>query len=223
MKLAKLPKHIAYVVYGICALIMVLFLVPITGWKALSVPTGSMRPVLTPGSLAIIHRVSPQDLKVGDIATYINPSNQTQTITHRIVDIQAGNPISFTFRGDANPTRDPQQIVGGRIVGKLIFSVPAIGNVASWAKRPLGLALFIIVPGLIIIIYELTKLGKIIYGGEPAKGSSMNKPPNYESIFKEAEAEISTPKVSRQHDQQAISSGQRARSMDGMRRQPRKY
>src|SRR3990167_5786402 len=102
-KLAAVLKLCGFALFfGICALLLMLSL-PKSGWKALSVQTGSMQTALPIGTLVFVHRVPATSLKVGDVITYVNPSNKKQTITHRVVGIDKPQLI---VKGDANRSAD---------------------------------------------------------------------------------------------------------------------
>src|SRR5690606_31646537 len=87
---------------GFSAVLLALFLPG--NWKALSIQTGSMEPVLSPGDLIIVRKQPVAAYNPGDIVTFINPGNRSQTVTHRILEKADGPYRSvFTTKGDANP------------------------------------------------------------------------------------------------------------------------
>ena len=69
----RITTGLSVTILAVCCVALLMFGISMTGWKALSVPTGSMRPAIPPGSLVLVHRVSISSLKVGDVITYINP------------------------------------------------------------------------------------------------------------------------------------------------------
>jgi signal peptidase I len=141
------------------ALAALFFNRPTVGWQALSVPTGSMRPSMPPGSLALVRRVPDSTLKVGDVITYTNPMTMKSTLTHRIIKIQKpqNSALTITTKGDANPSPD-QPFVAGLVKGKLAWHVPYVGTGLMWAKTWTGIAVLVYLPALIIIANELRKL-----------------------------------------------------------------
>jgi signal peptidase len=116
----------------LCAAVLgavaVTMLVPLlVGGAALSVRTGSMAPALQVGDLVVDRPADPASLRVGDVATYRSASGAL--ITHRTVAVAgAGRARSFTFRGDANPTADPQPVPAADVTGRVWFSVPYLGT-----------------------------------------------------------------------------------------------
>ncbi len=82
--------------------------------------TNSMDPVLDETANAIqIKPESPDDLKVGDIVSYIHPENGR--IIHRIAyKGQDENGIYFIMKGDNNPTSDPDKVLFEQITSVTI-------------------------------------------------------------------------------------------------------
>ena len=98
----RIAKYSALSIYALSGIMLLVFLVPKTGWKALSVATGSMTPAVPQGSLVIIHHVDPHTLRVGDVVTYIDPYNTKETITHRVVTVtHSGSIPAFVTKGGA--------------------------------------------------------------------------------------------------------------------------
>jgi signal peptidase len=157
--LRRIGISLGVVGFLLCALAVMLFNRPAFGWQALSVPTGSMRPSMPSGSLALVHRVPNSTLKVGDVITYTNPMTMKSTITHRITKIQKphGSAMKITTQGDANPTPD-QPFVAGLVKGRAVWHVPYVGAGLMWAKTWTGIAVLIYLPALIIMINESRKL-----------------------------------------------------------------
>jgi signal peptidase I len=184
-KLLSAVKYLVLASYVVAGLLLVVFALPSTGWKALTVLTGSMRPTITPGSLVFVHRVPNRSLRVGDVITYINPRNTAQTITHRITETREDHGLpAFVTQGDANPVADPQ-ILGGNVVGRVVWHVPYLGTVVGWTKSPLGLVLLLGLPALLIIIDEvrllvrrLSEAPKPPVAGDVAEGPAESTPTN---------------------------------------------
>lgn len=138
------------------------------GWQGLSVPTGSMRPAIPAGSLLLVHRVSIESLKVGDIITYANPAHPKQTISHRIVKtylINAKVP-GFVTKGDANKVEDAP-ISGGSVEGKVVVHLPHLGSFVTWSRTPWGLLPLIWIPALFIEIEQVQNLAAYLRSIQP--------------------------------------------------------
>lgn len=116
------------------AVALVMVVVPlIAGATPYTVLTGSMRPGMPPGSLAVVRPVDVNTLGVGDVVTYQVRSGDPEVITHRIVaqSIDSHGERTFITRGDANGADDADPVVPGQIHGKLWYSVPVLGYVNS--------------------------------------------------------------------------------------------
>jgi len=152
----------------LAALTVLLFNRSAFGWQALSVPTGSMRPAMPPGSLVITHRIPLRSLKVGDVITHTNPLTMRTTITHRIVKEFKfkGTIPAFITKGDANPSADPM-VVGGLVQGKAVWHVSFVGRVLMWAKTWLGLAVLVYLPALLIMVHETRLLAAYLRKTKP--------------------------------------------------------
>ncbi len=89
--------------------------------------SGSMRPTIEVGDMAIVGKINPQILKVGDIIQFKTENRSIPTL-HRIIEIQKeeDKKTIYITRGDANDVPDdpvqPQQVVG-----RVIFTVPKVG------------------------------------------------------------------------------------------------
>ena len=123
--------------------------------KAFIVESGSMEPAVKVGSLVITSK-SPTYVS-GDIITFKGPGKET--VTHRIQykDYPNGLQASpeYLTAGDANKTFDTGKVKEEQIVGKVVFTLPFAGYLASFAKDPKGFILLVIVPATIIIYEEL--------------------------------------------------------------------
>lgn len=111
----------------------------IAGYEVLRVLTSSMEPTIPENTCIITKRVSTEELKVGDIITFISDDPQIQGFynTHRIADIieQDGETLYIT-KGDNNlgvdayPVREEQiasiyvrELPGGRLLGKAFVAL----------------------------------------------------------------------------------------------------
>lgn len=156
-------KTIYYTVFGIVCLIGLLLIfsfVPITGnYKIMTVLSGSMQPAIKTGSIVL---VKPSlNYKIGDVITFgANLKNKTST-THRISEIMVkeGQPIYIT-KGDANNAPDSKEVLGKDIIGKVLISVPFLGYAVAAAQKPIGFAILIIVPALIIVLDQAKNIFK---------------------------------------------------------------
>lgn len=112
----------------------------LTGAVPMTVLTSSMEPGLPPGTLIIVKPVNPDDLAIGDVATYQMESGKPGVITHRIIAINliASGERTFEFMGDNNGVADAEAVREIQIQGKLWYSIPLIGwvnNLVNGANK----------------------------------------------------------------------------------------
>lgn len=152
--------------------------VDVSDYKVKSIKTGSMVFIKTvPEDEAKAERFY-SELKVGDVLTFWydvsgkhfeEKKAPHMTITHRIIDIQPKDTGGYviTLRGDnqsgkgltGNQTIDTSnEFSPNYVVGKVTSQSFALGWIAYSLKQPIGMALVIIVPCLIIIVWNVVKI-----------------------------------------------------------------
>jgi signal peptidase I len=104
-----------------------------TGSVPLTVLTGSMSPTYDPGSVVVVRPTPTDELRVGDAITFQERSGDPAVVTHRIVAISfAGDGTRlFTTQGDANGAVDAAPVKEVQVRGKVWYSVPYVGHVAT--------------------------------------------------------------------------------------------
>lgn len=159
-KVFNIIYYIFVVAIALIALLLVFSLFPIKGnYQVKIVQSGSMEPTIETGSIVII---KPQtSYEVGNIITFGEDNRKAVPTTHRIVESKTVNGDTvFKTKGDANNGPDFSEISQSKVIGKVLFSVPYLGFVVDFVKKPIGFALVVIVPAVLIILDEL----KNIYG-----------------------------------------------------------
>ena len=144
------------------ALLLLTSLVPIPGnFKVKVVKSGSMEPLIPTGGIVVIR---PEiTYEVGDVITFGKDTKTQIPTTHRIVATDGeGHLRTFATKGDANEEADPVSTRFSDISGKVVFSLPYLGYILDFAKKPLGFALLVGVPALMIIVDEIGKIIKEI-------------------------------------------------------------
>lgn len=136
------------------------------GFKPVVVYSGSMRPTLGVGSLAV-DRVIPADkVRVGDVITFNDPYTAGRLVTHRVARIvPTPHGLAYRTKGDANPTRDPWAIRLNDKVGHVAFDVPLAGYVLWYAHTREIRALLLFVAAAFV----LTGVLRRIWRNEPGR------------------------------------------------------
>ena len=97
--------------------------------------------------------------KVGDIITFGKDTKTEVPTTHRIIgDKVIDGVLIYTTKGDANEDKDTKEVRKDEIIGKTIFSVPYLGYIMDFAKKPLGFILLVGLPALYIVYDEVAKI-----------------------------------------------------------------
>jgi len=173
----KIFKTIYYIFIGIIIIITGLLIVsvlPITGnIKFLTVQSGSMEPAIKMGGVVLVKPID--DYKIGNIITFGKITRTKSPTTHRIYDIKVvEGDIRYITKGDANKGPDQREVLKKEIIGKVLLSVPYVGFAVDFARKPLGFALIILVPAVIIIGDEIKKIYNEIKKKETDKNRQEN-------------------------------------------------
>ena len=125
----------------------------------------SMTPSIEVYDVVLVKNISPNKLKVNDVITfYSNNAYFSDTpITHRIVEIMnINNENVYLVKGDANERVDDEKVYASNIIGKVIFKFPKLGKLQYFLASKNGWMTAILIPSILIIIYDAYKLIKLI-------------------------------------------------------------
>ncbi len=134
--------------------------------------SGSMEPALKTGGVVIVQPKKASEINIGDILTYHHPERPRSArilVTHRVtaVEMSSGAPV-FTTKGDANDIEDPWKVPSSDVVGTVKWHVPYMGYVAERVRTPLGFALLLGIPALILASGEVRNIVKQIRTRNPS-------------------------------------------------------
>ncbi len=102
------------------------------GFYPTIVASGSMRPSIDVGDLAIVVETDQKNIVEGDIIQYWNEGEMT---LHRVVEIERTKEAKyFITKGDANNIPDIVPVLPSQIKGKLLITIPKIGWVSIYSK-----------------------------------------------------------------------------------------
>jgi len=110
------------------------------------------------GDLVLIKEVDPTTLQEGDIIAYQsqNSENYGQTVTHKIrakTTDANGNPGFITY-GTTTDVDDETVVTYPFILGKYQTALPKVGTFFQFLKTPQGYIVCILIPFLLLIIYQ---------------------------------------------------------------------
>lgn len=156
------------------------------GYRFMTVLTNSMSPNpekpelkngFTSGAVIIIKQVNPKEIKKGDIITFYPVKGNTQAyLTHRVVktmnELDGEKGTFIQTQGDANSGEDIP-IESSQVVGKVILSIPGIGNILNFIRSNIVIVttfIALLFGFLIMLKYYLS-----MYSGNKLKKKSKNK------------------------------------------------
>jgi signal peptidase I len=154
--------------------VVLLILVVIVGmvlgaWRFTVIDTGSMRPTLNPGDVAVLTPEPTTALKRGQIVAFHPPGEPGLTVVHRVFSIRrVSNGLIIQTKGDANNATDQWQArITSNTVWRETLKAPKVGYLAVWSRqRPVRLGLFIVIVALVVSML----LGSIWRSAPPQAG-----------------------------------------------------
>ena len=129
------------------------------GYRAYIVLSDSMSATdFDAGDLVLVKKVDPTSLQEGDIIAYQsqNSENYGATVTHKIrckTTDPNGDPGFITY-GTTTGVDDASVVTYPLILGKYRFHLPKVGTFFQFLKTPQGYIVCILIPFLLLIIYQ---------------------------------------------------------------------
>lgn len=117
------------------------------------------------GDLVLVKEVDPTTLKEGDIIAYQsqNSENYGATVTHKIrarTTDASGNPGFITY-GTTTGVDDGTVVTYPFVLGKYQLALPGVGTFFQFLKTPRGYIVCILLPFLLLILYQGVNCVKI--------------------------------------------------------------
>ena len=147
----------------------------VVGLQVFTVLSGSMEPTYHTGSLIYVKKVDPYTIKEGQPITFMLDENTVAT--HRVVGIvpdeEDPTVIRFRTKGDANQAEDGELVHYKNVVGTPVFSIPYLGYVAEYIRRPPGIYALVAVVALLLFLLILPEVfaGKKKGTGDASRSS----------------------------------------------------
>jgi len=115
----------SWMVVSIFAVLMVWASTGLLGIQPTTVLSGSMRPAMDTGDLAIVQEVSADSIGVGDIIQFWRDGTM---VIHRVTEVaKGGSGKLFVTKGDANSKPDIDPVFQSQVRGKIILTIPKLG------------------------------------------------------------------------------------------------
>ena len=163
--MGKTLKKIMNVISTILVAIVVVLALLLVGARFIglnvyTVLSGSMEPTYHVGSLIYVKDVDTDELKAGDVITYM--LDEDTIVTHRIADVipDETDPsiIRFQTKGDANDSVDGSLVHYKNVIGTPVFSIPKLGYLANYIQKPPGRYIAISAGAIILLLVFLPDL-----------------------------------------------------------------
>jgi len=151
----RVTRILASITLGV---VVVLILVVTVGmvlgaWRFSVIDTGSMRPTLNPGDVAVLESEPLDSLRKGQIVAFHPPGEPRLTVIHRVFSMhRTRSGVILQTKGDANNAVDPWR---ARIVGNTVWreslKAPKVGYLAVWSQqRGVRLGLLVVIVTLVV-------------------------------------------------------------------------
>jgi signal peptidase len=144
-------------------------------WSITPVLSGSMRPGLPVGGVAVSQQVPMSQLAVRDVIVFSEPGHSANLVVHRIIQIQTNGAGQYVVRtqGDANTIPDPWTLtLQGSETYRVGFSLPLVGYAAVYGKT----GLTDVIVGLILLVLAVGTARRLREGGEHEPQPSSRRP-----------------------------------------------
>lgn len=131
----------------------------LAGGRSHTVLSGSMEPAIATGDVVAERRVSPGDLRSGDIVTFEDPEEAGRMITHRVRSARrVGAEYAVVTKGDANTTSERWNVAADGHLGRVEYRVAGVGRVLVFLRSPAGILLGLVLPALLLGALELRRI-----------------------------------------------------------------
>ena len=153
----RVPRRTLLDAVVMVAVLLFLFLAVgprVLPYRTVTMLTGSMRPSIPPGSVAVDVAEPVSAIRPGQVLTFHSPLPGHPVVTHRVVSVshRDGRTLVRT-RGDANSAADPWlAVVHGDHVWRVRADLPYLGNAIRMLHRPVAHAVLAwVLPALLLV------------------------------------------------------------------------
>ena len=140
------------------------------GLQVFTVLSGSMEPTYHTGALIYVKKVDPYTIQAGQVITFM--LDEDTIATHRVVEVvpdeEDASVIRFRTKGDANQAEDGSLVHYKNVVGTPVFTIPYLGYLAEYIRRPPGTYVVVAVAALLLFLLILPEF---FAGGKKGKGA----------------------------------------------------
>ena len=144
----------------------------VAGIMPMIVLTDSMHPQIEKGDLIICSTIDAEDVQVGDVISFYDPSgNSTAVVTHQVIEIiEEEGILSFRTKGINNNTEDRKAVPAENVIAEYTgIRIPGAGHIAVFMQSSTGLLVCVLLPIILLVGYDFMR--RKIY--EKKKGDDM--------------------------------------------------
>jgi signal peptidase len=121
------------------ALLALVLLARLAGYRPLIDYSNSMRPAINAGDILISHGAPAQSIRPGDIVSFSDRALQGRLVTHRVLAVHAEHQrLYFVTRGDANTVPERWSVARTSFIAEVDLRIPELGWVAAWLDSGLA-------------------------------------------------------------------------------------
>lgn len=157
-KILKISSSVLIAVAVVLALLLVGMRV--FGFQIYTILSPSMEPKYPTGAIIYVKEVDTASLKEGDVITF--QLTETMTATHRIIELvpnkENPNEILYRTKGDNNDEPDNSLVKPDGVLGKVVFSIPLLGVLASYIQTRSGLYVCLAIAAALMLMVLLSDL-----------------------------------------------------------------
>ena len=133
--------------YSFAGIALILLILNLVGIKPYITISGSMEPTIKTGSICFVNiNEQYKDVKINDIIAFEAGNNNL--VTHRVLNIDENG---IETKGDNNQDADFIKTNESNFVGKTLFSIPYIGYLTMFFKKPIGILVIAIILILLFV------------------------------------------------------------------------
>lgn len=134
------------------------------------VVSGSMQPTIAPGDVVVVSSAAPASIEAGDVVAFDRRRGDGKRTTHRVVEVLTRDGRQyFRTKGDANEEPDQSLVPASALIGRVSFTIPAVGWAFSFASTDAGTLAFVAVPGVLLVLSEVWSLVQAVRGERPGE------------------------------------------------------
>ena len=124
----------------------------------------SMVPTINIKDAIVVKRINDDHYNVGDIISFYSTEydNNGMVVTHRVIrkNNVSSHLSNYVTKGDNNSNPDRTSVSTSNIYGKVFLIIPKLGYIQSFLSEPSHFVLCILIPSLIVIVYDVVRISK---------------------------------------------------------------